>query len=119
MEFFIGLGIFLFPALLLLCGLFMWIAGRPQRINWLAGYRTPRATKNQDTWVFANRYFGKLSMLSGLITLTFSIGVFLHAEDMYIVPWALGAQGVALIFTFLFTEITLKNEFDKNGNRKR
>ena len=78
MDFFTDLGIFLFPTLLLLCGLLMWIAGKPQRINWLVGYRMPRAMENQDTWV-------------------------------------LGAQGVA----FIFTEMTLRNELDKNGSRKR
>ena len=120
MDFFNDLGIFLFPTLLILCGLFMWIAGKPQRINWLAGYRMPRATKNQDTWVFANRCFGKLSMLSGFVTLTFSIGVFINFEHMYyIMPWAMGTQVVAFILTFIFTEIALRKEFDKNGNRKR
>jgi len=104
------------PIILILAGLLMWIAGKPERINWWAGYRMPRAMKNQETWVFANRYFGKLSLLSGCITLTFSIGAFIHKEFM---SWALGAQGIALILTFVFTEMALRKEFDKNGERRR
>ena len=112
--------VFMFPIIFTLCGLIMWIAGRPQKYKWWAGYRTPRATKNQETWVFAQKYFGKLSMLSGLTTLTFSIGVFIHAEYMQeITNWAIYSQVAAFILIFLFTEIALRNEFDENGKRRR
>ena len=104
------------PVILILGGLLMGIAGKPNSINRWAGYRTPRACKNQETWVFANRYFGKLALLSGLITLTFSIGVFIHNELMY---WAFGSQGVALVLTCVFTEMALRKEFDKDGNKKQ
>ena len=120
MEFFTEWRILLFPALLLLCSLFMWIAGRPKRINWLFGYRMPRATKNQDTWVYANRFFGKLSMVSGFTTLAFPVAIFIQFEHMYYaVPWVMGTQGLLFILTFIFTEIALRIEFDKNGNRRQ
>ena len=108
--------VFGLPIILILAGLTMWIAGKPERINWWAGYRMPRATKNQETWVFANSYFGKLSMLSGFITLTFSIGAFIHNELLY---WALSAQGIAIILSWVFTEMALRKEFNKNGERRR
>jgi uncharacterized membrane protein len=111
--------VLLLPVVLFLAGLMMWIAGKPEKINWWAGYRTSRATKNQETWVFAQRYFGKLSLLSGCTTLTFSIGAIIHREHLYIVAWALGAQVVAFILTCIFTEMALRKEFDKNGERRR
>ena len=120
MEFFTRGGVLILPFILLLLGLMMWIAGKPERITWWAGYRTSRAIKNQETWVFANRYFGKLSMLSGFTTLVFSIGIIIHTEYMYdIVAWTLGAQGVSFVLSFIFTEMALRKEFDKNGERRR
>ena len=38
----------------------------PGNINMLFGYRTARSMKNQDTWQFAHRYFGKLWYKMGL-----------------------------------------------------
>ena len=104
------------PIIFILLGLFMGIVGKPERINWWAGYRMPRTMKNQETWVFANSYFGKLLMLSGCITLTFSIGAFIQKELLY---WALGAQGIAIILCWVFTEIALRKEFNKNGERRK
>ena len=113
-------GVLSFPILMIFFGMLLWVAGRPKNANWWVGYRMPRACINQETWVFANSYFGKLSMLSGLTTLTFSIGVHIHLEQVYfIVPWVLRAQGVSFILAWLFTEMALRKEFDKNGERRK
>ena len=107
------------PIILILFGIFLGIAGRPRKIRWWVGYRTSRSMKNQATWAFANSYAGKLMLLSGFTSLTFCIGVFVHMDYMTFAPWAIGAQGVSLVFTSIFTEMALKKEFDKNGERRR
>ena len=44
----------------------------PGSINMLFGYRTACSMKNQDTWQFAHRYFGKLWYKMGLWLLILS-----------------------------------------------
>jgi uncharacterized membrane protein len=107
------------PIILILFGIFLGIAGRPRKIRWWIGYRTSRAMKNQETWELANSYSGKLIMLSGFTALTFCIGAFVYNDFMELVHWAWGAQGVALIMSIILTEMALRKEFDKNGNKKR
>ena len=107
------------PIILTVFGILMGIAGRPKKINWWFGYRTNRASANQETWDFTHRYFGKLSLLSGLTTLTFSIGALIYREHEFIWVWALSAQGVSFIMSIILTEIALRKEFDKDGNRKQ
>ena len=109
----------LLPIILILLGIFFGIAGRPRKRRWWAGYRTFRSMKNQTTWQFANGYAGKLLLLGGLTALTFCIGAFVHMDYMELVPWAIGAQGVSIILTIIFTEMALRKEFDKNGERRR
>ncbi len=49
----------------------------PKEINMLFGYRTARSMKNQDTWQFAHRYFGKLWYKMGLWLLILSVAAML------------------------------------------
>ena len=49
----------------------------PGSINMLFGYRTARSMKNQDTWQFAHRYFGKLWYKMGLWLLILSVAAML------------------------------------------
>ena len=49
----------------------------PGNINMLFGYRTARSMKNQDTWQFAHRYFGKLWYKMGLWLLILSVAAML------------------------------------------
>ena len=107
------------PIILIVFGILLGIAGRPRKIRWWVGYRTSRAMKNQATWEFANSYAGKLMLLSGLTALTFCIGAFVHMDYMRLVWWAIGAQGVSIILTGIFTETALRKEFDENGERRK
>ncbi len=45
----------------------------PKKINGFYGYRTSMSRKNQDTWIFANKYSGRIYKKAGLITLIPSI----------------------------------------------
>ena len=112
------------PIILILFGIYLGIAGRPRKIRWWVGYRTSRSMKNQATWELANSYAGKLLLLSGVTMLPFSIRAFVYETHELLVPGALGVLQVVsaasiLVLIIIFTEMALRKEFDKNGERKR
>lgn len=47
-------------------GLFLWKCP-PKNINGLIGYRTKRSMQNQESWDFAQRYAGKVWVISGVL----------------------------------------------------
>ena len=113
------------PLILLVAGLFTRI-GLPKKVNWFVGYRTSLACKNQDTWGFAHKYWGKLMIIFGIIALALCIaGVILVERGIFELEHGMliGASGViSLIFVILSiipTEIALRKEFDKDGIRRR
>jgi len=111
------------PLLMLVFGLFTRI-GLPKRVNWFVGYRTPLACKNQDTWAFAHRYWGKLMIVFGLIlTVLAIVGLPLLARDTLDPTLFLTISAVAtllsVLLTIIPTEIALRKEFDKDGQRRR
>lgn len=96
----------------------------PKEINYLYGYRTARSTKNQNTWEFANKLWGRLSVRWGIIMLVISV------VTMLAVIWQ-SEQIVSTVGTILVTlqlipvlgiipvvERALRKNFDKDGNRK-
>lgn len=96
----------------------------PNEINTVFGYRTPMSTKNKDTWEFAHKYFGKIWYISGLITLPTSIILmfFVIGKGTELVGTAgaiiMGVQLVPMLGSIFPTEIALRKNFDKNGERK-
>ena len=113
------------PLIILVFGLFTRI-GLPRKVNWFIGYRTSLACKNQDTWVFAHRYWGKLMIIFGLILTALAIvGVLLIVRGVFTLDPALFlgmsamATLVAVVLSIIPTEIALRKEFDKNGARRR
>ena len=79
-NWFIMLGIdILIPLLMLVFG---WLlAHKTPRKNAIYGYRTGMSMKNNDTWVFANRYCGKLWIKCGLILLFISVILMLTLKN--------------------------------------
>lgn len=51
----------------------MFLKKAPDQINYVFGYRTSMSMKNQDTWVFAHHYCGKIWYICGLILLVVSL----------------------------------------------
>ena len=96
----------------------------PKKINALFGYRTAMSMKNDDTWEFAHKYCGRLWWIVGWILLFVSVIVFLiiwGKEDSVVDKTgiaALAVQVAALAGTIIPTEIALKRNFDKYGNRR-
>jgi uncharacterized membrane protein len=112
--------ILILPSILVLAGIFMGIAGRPKRYRWWIGYRTPKACKTQETWVFANTFSGKMMLVIGLVALTFFIGIVIHGYEVFeLLLWGIGASFLGIILTIIFTEVEMSKRFDKNGIRKQ
>lgn len=95
----------------------------PGSINMLFGYRTACSMKNQDTWQFAHRYFGKLWYKMGLWLLILSVAAMLPGlgKDADAVGTLGGlicmVQLPVMLYAIWPTERALKKTFDKDGNR--
>lgn len=112
----------LFPTIMILFGK-MFLKTAPKEINYIFGYRTNMSMKNRDTWEFAHKFCGKIWYYVGLamipisvIPLLFVIG---KGEDIIgTVGCIICMIGVAVIIASIFpTEIALRKNFDKDGNR--
>ena len=102
----------------------MFLKKAPDQIKYVFGYRTSMSMKNQDTWVFAHHYCGKIWYICGLILLVVSLIVLLlvigKSND------AIGNVGgilcvfqmIPLVGSIIPTEIALRKNFDKYGNKR-
>lgn len=108
------------PLVMVVFGLIA-MRGGPRKVNIWYGYRTPMASKNQDTWVFAHKYVGRLMLPMGIVLILVSVGtIFLrdHGTVPGTLPGVLALIGVAMVIILIFpTEMALRRTFDKNGNR--
>jgi uncharacterized membrane protein len=97
----------------------------PKEINYFFGYRTSMSMKNKETWVFAHHYLGRLWLTIGGIILipSFISMLFVVKRSISVIGTfggiVCGIQLVFLIGSIFPTEIALKNNFDKDGNRKK
>ena len=97
----------------------------PKERNSLYGYRTNRSMKNQDTWDFAQRKMGEVWQKVGLVMLPLAV---LGQTLTLLCPtmesmcfWSLvptAVEVVAMTATIFPVERALKQNFDKNGNRR-
>lgn len=102
----------------------VWLNKPPKKINQLSGYRTTMSMKNNDTWIFAHKYFGKLWFKLGIGLLPISILPLLLVFDKSINTIGLvggivcSIQGILMVVPIIPTEIALKKTFDQNGKQK-
>ena len=102
----------------------IFIKNPPKEINSIYGYRTPRSTKNIETWKFAHHYSGKLWFQWGVILLPLSIlpmFFLLGKSTDEIGTWGsiiCLLQIIPLVGVIFPTEAALKKTFDENGNKK-
>jgi len=111
----------LLPIILIVFGIFVLMVV-PRKPNWIMGYRTKMACKNQETWFFAHKHFGKQMIIFGLVYVILLVGrvILLDNEaSQWIIGVVISAQVLAVLLALIPTEIALRNEFDKNGSRKR
>ena len=89
-----------------------------------SGYRTPMSMKNEETWEYANRFFGKLWFRFGIAVGLISIIVlfFFIGKDKDTVGFAgmiiCYVQMAVMLLPVIPTELALRRRFDKYGNRK-
>ena len=113
----------LIPLLMIIYG-YVYSQRAPKKINYFSGYRTRRSMQNKETWDFAHRYFGRLSLVFGLVLMPLTIIAALtfrntDVETVGIMGTLLmTGQIVFLIILIILTEIALKKNFDKDGNRR-
>ena len=102
----------------------IFLKNPPNEINSIYGYRTPRSTKNIETWKFAHHYSGKLWFQWGVILLPLSIlpmFFLLGKSTDEIGTWGsiiCLLQIIPLVGVIFPTEAALKKTFDENGNKK-
>lgn len=95
----------------------------PKEINPLFGYRTEMSMKNEDTWLFANHYFGKIFYRFGWILFPITIVVMLPTvgKDIPFISIIgmilIGVQLIPLIASLIMTEHELHKNFDSEGHR--
>lgn len=96
----------------------------PHDINSVVGYRTPRSTRNKDTWAFAHAYFGVIAKRMGWIQLVLSLAVMLvvlgQNEELVgrVGSMVMVAQVISLIASIFPTEAALKRTFNEKGERR-
>ena len=124
-----GFWIFMFIMVLLIpftMIFFGWLLFRktPKEINYVYGYRTKRSMMNEETWRFANQYFGKVWYLCGLISVPLSViaTALVFGKGTETVGTIGGIitmlQMIPLVGAIIPTENALKKNFDENGKRR-
>lgn len=94
----------------------------PQTINAFFGYRTNRSMNSKEAWDFAHKYFGKIWLIAGIITLIVSMipMLFLINKDNKTITITsiiiIIVQMIPLIGPIIPTERALKQKFDHLGN---
>ena len=89
-----------------------------------SGYRTLMSMKNEETWEYAQRFFGKLWFRSGIVLGVISIIplLFFMGKDKDTVGFAgmiiCYVQLVVMLLPVIPTELALRRRFDRYGNRK-
>ena len=96
----------------------------PKEINAMFGYRTSMSMKNKDTWDFAHKHCGKAWFICGWVItpITIIAMLLIIGKGMEIVEKfgsiIVFVQLAILIGSIIPTEMALKRNFDKNGNRR-
>jgi len=96
----------------------------PKKINFIFGYRSSMSMKNEDTWIFAHRYWGKIISIIGVAFIPGSVlsMVLVFGSDADTVnlvgTCVCVVQALAITCSIIPVEYALKREFDSNGNRK-
>ena len=94
------------------------------RSKFAFGYRTIMSMRNEETWEYAHRFFGKLWFRFGIAVGLISIIVlfFFIGKDKDTVGFAgmiiCYVQLVAMLLPVIPTELALRRRFDKYGNRR-
>ena len=112
------------PLVMIIYGLFEKKHQKIARSKFAFGYRTVMSMKNEETWEYAHRFFGKLWFRFGIVLGLISIIplFFVIGKDKDTVGFAgliiCFVQMAVMLLPVIPTELALRRRFDKNGNRK-
>ena len=104
------------PLIMIVVGIILFLMP-PKKINSFYGYRTRRSMQNNETWIFANKFSGKIMFFVGIILLIISIIItnILYDEETLNFGgneiFILIFQLPILILAIIPTEIALKKKF--------
>lgn len=109
--------VLLLPASMIIMGIVYCKGGYPKEINDSFGYRTKLSRRSQEAWDFAQKLFGKLSLIMGAVTLLPSVVpmLFVIGGDADVCGWTGGyvvlVQMIIMILIIPFTENAIKKKF--------
>lgn len=112
------------PFMMIIFGKY-FLKNAPKEINAVFGYRTAMSMKNNATWEFAHKYCGKLWYRWGLAMLPISVAAMLPVAGKSAgITGSVGGiicviQTVFLVGSVFPTEKALKDNFDRDGKRRR
>jgi len=87
----------------------------PRKINGIYGYRTPASMKSPERWHFAQRYSAIRLMITGAITMLFSLLIhILELNDDIELAAELALVLFAVLYLIIGTESAIKKRFPNN-----
>ncbi|VEJ35943.1 Predicted integral membrane protein [Aedoeadaptatus ivorii] len=66
MVFLVAMGVLLVPIIMIVFGWLLYARG-PKEINPTYGYRTKRSMKSPEAWQFAQKFFGKIWLVTDIV----------------------------------------------------
>lgn len=100
----------------------LFIHKPPKKINSFVGYRTRMSQKNNETWIFAHKYCGKLWQTIGMWSLPIVFAVMLFLKDssdktLSIVGTVMcSIELIPMVFSVALTEFALRKHFYNDGS---
>ncbi len=111
------------PVLILFFGLYYAKNGAPKNIDGHSGFRSRRATKSWDAWVFTHKKASKIWKMMGIIMIPVTIALMLlviklpvEAVNIYGAVLFL-IQGIAFAISVIIVEKQIKKNFNDFGVR--
>ena len=117
-EYLVSMAFAVFTAAAFVVAGIVLIKNSDMEINDTFGYRTPRSTKNQETWRFANIYSGKIFIIGGSIGLALIVAAALIMKSMGVTK-SVWLVGVILELVIVFTVIPINMISTENQLIKR
>lgn len=111
------------PALVLLFGIHYGKNGAPKNIEGHSGFRSRRATKSWDAWVFTHKLAAKIWRIAGIIMLPVTVVMMIFAIGFSVEMLAFygslifALQGFTFVGTIVYVETQIKKNFNDYGVR--
>lgn len=111
------------PVLVLLFGIHYSKNGAPKNIEGHSGFRSRRATKSWDAWVFTHKLAGKIWKIAGIIMIPVTVVMMAFAIKFsvemltYYGSIIFAIQGFAFVATIIYVESQIKKNFNDYGVR--